>query len=135
MGERNFGPGASQHGMSHGMSHARMGHGGMGRGKMARGARPGPMRGYPPSPGRVALFSVLAAWTLAWKGASLWHAAKDDSKPWFGALLLSNTVGILDAIYIFRLSATHKKAAEKAEEAEERDMEYELPQVGHPQET
>lgn len=115
-----------------GSAHGRMGHGRMGHGPMGH---PTNMHGYPGSPGQVALFSVLAAWTLAWKGASLWHAAKDDSKPWFVALLLSNTVGILDAIYIFRLSATHKKAVEEAEEAEERDMEYELPQVGHPQET
>ncbi len=86
-----------------------------------------------PEPAQIALFSVLAAWSLAWKGASLWHAAKDNSKPWFVTLLIANSAGILDAIYIFRLSATHRKAAEAAAVEEERDMEYELPQVGHPQ--
>jgi hypothetical protein len=65
-----------------------------------------------PEPAQVALISVLAAWTLAWKGASLWHAAKDDSKPWFIALLLTNTAGILDALYIFRVSRTRKLAVE-----------------------
>ena len=67
-----------------------------------------------PEPAEIALISVLAAWTLAWKGASLWHAAKDDSKPWFIALLLSNTAGLLDALYIFRVSRTRKLAVEDA---------------------
>jgi hypothetical protein len=67
-----------------------------------------------PEPAQLALISVLAAWTIAWKGASLWYAAKDDSKPWFIALLFSNTVGILDALYIFRVSRTRKLAVEDA---------------------
>lgn len=105
------------------------GHAGMGHGMRWGGGHPTHWRAAPVSPGRIAMISVLAAWTLAWKGASLWHAAKDGSKPWFVALLLSNTVGVLDAIYIFRLSATRRRAVE---EAEERDIEYELPQVGRP---
>ena len=72
-----------------------------------------------PEPAQIALISVLAAWTLAWKGASLWHAAKDDSKPWFVALLLSNTAGLLDALYIFRVSRTRKLAVEDARQDEE----------------
>ncbi len=78
-----------------------------------------------PEPAQIALISVLAAWTLAWKGASLWHAAKDDSKPWFIALLLSNTAGLLDALYIFRVSRTRKLAVEDAR----RDADY--PQQTH----
>ena len=78
-----------------------------------------------PEPAQIALISVLAAWTLAWKGASLWHAAKDDSKPWFIALLLSNTAGLLDALYIFRVSRTRKLAVEDAR----RDEGY--PQQAH----
>lgn len=54
------------------------------------------------------LIGVLVAWTLAWKGASLWRAAKDDSKPWFVTLLVSNTLGILDAIYLFGVSASRR---------------------------
>jgi hypothetical protein len=92
------------------------------------------LHGKRPEPEQIALFSVLAVWTLAWKGASLWHAAKDNSKPWFVALLLSNTLGVLDAFYISRLSRTRRKAvAEKA--ARERADEAEYPQVGHTQET
>jgi hypothetical protein len=54
------------------------------------------------------LIIALVAWSLAWKGLSLWHAAKDDSKPWFVTLLVSNTLGILDAIYIFGVSKGHR---------------------------
>ena len=78
-----------------------------------------------PEPAQIVLISVLAAWTLAWKGASLWHAAKDDSKPWFIALLLSNTAGLLDALYIFRVSRTRKLAVEDTL----RDEDY--PQQAH----
>ena len=76
------------------------------------------MKHKQPEPVKIALISVLAAWTLAWKGASLWHAAKDDSKPWFIALLLSNTAGLLDALYIFRVSRTRKLAVEYARQDE-----------------
>lgn len=48
-----------------------------------------------------ALIIAALTWSLAWKGASLWRAAKDDSKPWFLALLVTNSLGVLDAIYIF----------------------------------
>lgn len=106
----------------------RAGRGRAGRGAMTLGGHPAHWRSHPASPGRVVLLSVLGAWTLAWKGASLWHAAKDGSKPWFVALLLSNTVGILDALYVFRLSATHRTAVE---EAAGRDGEHESPQPGH----
>ena len=52
-------------------------------------------------PGAKALLVAGVAWSLAWKGASLWRAARNGSKPWFVALLLSNTLGVLDAIYLF----------------------------------
>jgi uncharacterized membrane protein YiaA len=43
----------------------------------------------------------IAIWTLFWKGCSLWIAAKNNQKGWFLALLVLNTVGILEIIYIF----------------------------------
>ena len=49
-------------------------------------------------------FIILAIWSLTWKGIALWKAAKNDSKPWFIALLVINTVGILEIIYIFYFS-------------------------------
>ena len=44
---------------------------------------------------------LLTLWTLFWKGYSLWTSAKNKHKGWFIALLIVNTFGILDIIYIF----------------------------------
>ena len=46
------------------------------------------------------IFFVLL-WTLFWKGLAMWHAAGHKEKIWFIALLVVNTVGILDIIYLF----------------------------------
>lgn len=37
---------------------------------------------------------------IALKGYTLWHAARRDEKWWFIALLIINTAGILELIYI-----------------------------------
>ena len=52
----------------------------------------------------------LVVWSLIWKGWALWRAAKNDSLPWFIALLILNTAGILDILYIFVFG---KKLAKK----------------------
>ena len=44
---------------------------------------------------------IVAVWTLFWKGAALWHAARKNNHPWFFILLLVNTLGILEIIYLF----------------------------------
>jgi len=50
-----------------------------------------------------AIFSVIiiSIWTLFWKGYSLWTASKNEHKIWFVILLVCNTVGILEIIYVF----------------------------------
>ncbi len=47
------------------------------------------------------LFAVLAVWSIFWKGLALWHAAQRDEPWWFVILLVVNTAGILDIIYLF----------------------------------
>jgi len=49
---------------------------------------------------------VLAAvlWTLPWKGWAMWKAARNGHKWWFIAILVINTLGILDILYIFYFS-------------------------------
>lgn len=55
--------------------------------------------------GVVPEFSLLAivfiVWALIWKGWALWIAARNKHKRWFIALLVINTIGILEIIYIF----------------------------------
>jgi len=50
----------------------------------------------------------ISLWSLFWMGWALWKAAKADSKPWFIALLLIHTMGILDILYIFVFSKAKK---------------------------
>ena len=51
--------------------------------------------------GSLSLIVILIlAWGLFWKGFALWYAAKRHEKWWFIALLVINTVGILEIVYI-----------------------------------
>lgn len=43
---------------------------------------------------------LLAALVIALKGYALWHAAKRSEMWWFVALLVLNTAGILELVYI-----------------------------------
>lgn len=47
------------------------------------------------------VFALLLAWSLVWKGMALWKSARLSHKGWFIALLIINTVGILEIIYIY----------------------------------
>jgi hypothetical protein len=44
---------------------------------------------------------LLVAWSLPWKGMALWRSARGGQKVWFIVLLLLNTVGLLEIIYLF----------------------------------
>lgn len=46
-------------------------------------------------------FGLLLIWTLFWKGLALWKSARNDQRYWFVALLLLNTAGILEILYLF----------------------------------
>ena len=54
------------------------------------------------------LLLPLIIWSLFWKGWALWRAARNGSKWWFVALLIINTAGILEIIYIFFFSGMKK---------------------------
>ncbi|NLJ35113.1 MAG: hypothetical protein GX358_02570 [candidate division WS1 bacterium] len=47
------------------------------------------------------LIWVVLAWSMVWTGIALWMAARRDQLAWFVVLLVVNTVGILEIIYIF----------------------------------
>jgi len=44
---------------------------------------------------------LITLWVLPWKGVALWKAAKNGNKKWFIALLILNTLAILEILYIF----------------------------------
>ena len=45
----------------------------------------------------------VVIWSLFWKALALWHAARRGSGVWFIVLLLINTVGILDIVYLIMI--------------------------------
>ncbi len=49
-------------------------------------------------------FILFIIWLFIWKGWALWIAAKLNQKLWFWALLVLNTLGILEILYIFIIS-------------------------------
>lgn len=49
-------------------------------------------------------FFALMAWSVAWKGMALWKASKNNDLKWFIALLVVNTMGILEILYIYIFS-------------------------------
>jgi len=50
------------------------------------------------------LAGLLFLWVIFWKGLALWKAARLGHKGWFVALLIINTAGILDILYIYFFS-------------------------------
>ena len=51
--------------------------------------------------GKSLIIAVGVVWSVFWKCYSTWTAAKHNHKKWFVALIIFNTFGILDMIYIF----------------------------------
>ena len=54
------------------------------------------LAGVPP-----VVVALAIIWTLVWKGLALWKAARNDERYWYLALLLINTAGILEILYLF----------------------------------
>ncbi len=52
------------------------------------------------SPVGEILTTALIVWSLFWKGLALWRAANSDQKYWFVAILIFNTFGILEIVYL-----------------------------------
>ncbi|MFA5994380.1 MAG: DUF5652 family protein [Parcubacteria group bacterium] len=62
------------------------------------------------------LIISLVVWSLPWKGFALWKSARRGESGWFIALLLINTAGIMEIIYLFFFSNS-KRVSPKKEQA------------------
>ena len=62
--------------------------------------------------GIMAAVIILAVWSLVWKGFALYLAGANRSPAWFVCLLIFNTLGILEILYLLVFSK--KKAVEPA---------------------
>ena len=63
------------------------------------------------------LLTLVIAWSIAWKGLALWRAAQKQDKVWYILLLVVNTVGILEILYLFYFSG--KKLIDDSQKAKE----------------
>ncbi len=52
-------------------------------------------------PKTMAIFVIVAIWTIFWKGLALWHSSRRDNRVWFVIILVVSTLGILEIIYLF----------------------------------
>ena len=46
------------------------------------------------------IFIALLVWGLVWKGAALWISARRSEKWWFLVILVVNSFGIIEIIYL-----------------------------------
>ena len=61
--------------------------------------------GFPPiSPVELLMISLAIVWSTVWKGIALWRAGRNAHLTWFIVMLIVNTLGILEIIYIFAFS-------------------------------
>lgn len=60
------------------------------------------------------LFGIIVIWIFIWKGFAMWKAAKKNSPIWFVVLLVVNTVGLLEILYIFLFSKMKVSGASKS---------------------
>lgn len=56
-------------------------------------------------PSLVAAFLI---WSLIWKGFALWRSAGLRQKYWFIAILIINTLGLLEIFYLFVIARKYK---------------------------
>ena len=47
---------------------------------------------------------VMVLWSVVWKGLALWHAGRRGEPWWFAIMLVVNTLGILEIIYLFGIA-------------------------------
>jgi methionyl-tRNA synthetase len=53
----------------------------------------------------------LLLWSIFWKGLALWKAARRDQPLWYIVMLLVNTIGLLEIIYIFGFAPRQRDLA------------------------
>jgi len=53
---------------------------------------------------------ILVTWSIFWKGLALWRAARLKQAGWYMALLVINTVGLLEIIYLIVTNQRYRES-------------------------
>lgn len=70
----------------------------------------------------IYILIALILWSLLWKGFALWKSARRGESVWFIILLLVNTAGILDIMYLFLFSNKRKVIINKQDSPIKQDI-------------
>lgn len=63
---------------------------------------------------------IISIWALIWKGLALWKSARKSSPIWFVVLLVVNTLGILEILYLFVFSKLGQKKSLSQQKAKKK---------------
>ncbi len=66
------------------------------------------------------LLVIVFAWTLFWKGLALWKSARNNHPVWFVLLLVVQTFGIVEILYVFLFSKISFKEFEPMPKSKKR---------------
>ncbi|MDP3882176.1 MAG: DUF5652 family protein [Nanoarchaeota archaeon] len=64
---------------------------------------------------------ILLIWTVVWKGFALWKSARLNQPAWFIIILIVNTFGVLEVLYIFLFSKIKLENKKKEKTKSKRD--------------
>lgn len=59
--------------------------------------------------GTVWLLPLIIIWSGIWKAIALWKSARRNDLVWFIILIIFNTLGILEIVYIFIIAKDKKE--------------------------
>jgi methionyl-tRNA synthetase len=62
----------------------------------------------------IPIILVVVLWTVVLKGYALWNSARNSQKWWFIVLLICNTLGILEIIYLIWFRTKKSPVVESA---------------------
>jgi len=66
------------------------------------------------NPSASAFLVPLLVWSVFWKGLAMWRAARRDQPLWYIALLVINTAGILEILYLLLIAPRQRDLVSEA---------------------
>lgn len=61
----------------------------------------------------IFLLGLAFVWELIWKGFALWRAGRNNQPVWFVVLLIVNSFGLLEIIYLLAFQRNNSASAIK----------------------
>ena len=62
----------------------------------------------------IPLILIAVLWTIVLKGLALWSSARSGQKGWFICILIINTLGLLELVYLIWFRRTPPSKGESA---------------------